>query len=250
MVKPESFLSGRPLRGCFCITSLTKANSHCESPTVCRGITAVRLPFQFRFGSRLSPLSLGTNCWVRCCGTGFMWCTKGDENFCSDSRTQHVPQTCWSWWPHDSLSLILGNFMFKDLSFLDCAVPVHSLVPHCILELHNTCVSSAAGQSLATGVDTPPGPVLAGLASRLGEVLRPIQERHLNSRADQRISCSVGHGVEKLYSFCAGCLHSGLRAQHLLDAVCGAEQGAALRALEPVVNISASRKGPARCRCI
>ena len=37
---------------------------------------------------------------------------------------------------------------------------------------------------------------------------------------------------------------SGLRAQHLLDAVCGAEQGAALHALESVVNILASGKGP------
>ena len=46
------------------------------------------------------------------------------------------------------------------------------------------------------------------------------------------------------YSFCAGCLHSGLRAQHLLDAVCGAEQGAALHALESVVNILANGKGP------
>ena len=37
---------------------------------------------------------------------------------------------------------------------------------------------------------------------------------------------------------------SGLRAQHLLDAVCGAEQGATLHALESVVNILASGKGP------
>ena len=37
---------------------------------------------------------------------------------------------------------------------------------------------------------------------------------------------------------------SGLRAQHLLDAVGGAEQGAALHALESVVNILASGKGP------
>ena len=37
---------------------------------------------------------------------------------------------------------------------------------------------------------------------------------------------------------------SGLRAQHLLDAVCGAEQGAALHALESVVKILASGKGP------
>ena len=43
---------------------------------------------------------------------------------------------------------------------------------------------------------------------------------------------------------------SGLRAQHLLDAVCGAEQGAALHALESVVNILASGKVPAHCRCI
>ena len=44
MVTPESFVFRRPLKGCFCIASFKKANSHCESPTVCCGITVVRLP--------------------------------------------------------------------------------------------------------------------------------------------------------------------------------------------------------------
>ena len=131
MVTLESFVFGRPLRGCFCIASPKKANSKRESPTVCCGITALRLPSQC-FGTRLSSLRLAMNCWVCCCGTEYR---------------------------------------------------------------------SVVGQSLATGVDAPPGPGLAGLASRLGDVLRPIRERHLNSWADQRISCTVGHGVEKLYSF-------------------------------------------------
>ena len=100
------------------------------------------------------------------------------------------------------------------------------------------------GQSLAPGVDAPPGPVDAGLASRLGDVLRPIRERHLNSWAGLRISCTVGHGVKKLYSFSARCLGGGLRAQRLLDVVCGAEQGTALCALDFVVNITESRKVP------
>ena len=150
-VTPESFVFGRPLRGCFCIASPKKGNSHCELPTA-------RLPSQC-FGTRLSSLRLGINCWVCCCGTGFR---------------------------------------------------------------------SVVGQSLATGVNAPPGPVLAGLASRLGDVLRPIRERHLYSWADQRVSCTGGHGVEKLYRFLAGCLCSGLCAQRLLDVVCGAVQGTAL----------------------
>ena len=240
---PDSFLPGRPLKGCFCSASLKKASSHCESPTVCGGITAVGLPFQFRCDTKLSPLRLGICFWVRCCGSGFAWCNKDGVNYCSDSQTQPIPQTCWSWWPYGSLSFILGNFMFQDLSFLDCAVPVHSLVPPRILEQHCTRVSSAAGQSLVPGVDTPQGPVDGGLASRPEEMLRPIQERHLLSRPDQRNSCSVGYGVETPYSFCAGCLYSGLRAQHLFEAVCGVEQDAALHALETAVNNLAS-KGP------
>ena len=51
-------------------------------------------------------------------------------------------------------------------------------------------------------------------------------------------------GVEKAFSKSSAPGPSGLRAQHLLDAVCGAEQGAALHALESVVNILASGKGP------
>ena len=209
MVKPDSFLPGRPLRGCFCFASLKEAKGHCESLTVCGGITAVGLTFQFRLGSKLSPSRLGLRCWVRCCGNGFTWCIKDGVNYCCDSRKQHVPQFCWSCWAHGSVSLFLGNFMLRDLSFLDCAVPVHSLAPHHILELRNARVSSVAGQSLVTGVDTPPGTVVEGLASRLGEALRPIQERYLLCRRGQRNSCSVEYEVEKPYSFLAGCPHSG-----------------------------------------
>ena len=61
---PDSFLPGRPLKGCFCSASLKKANSHCESPTVCGGITAVGLPFQFRCETKLSLLRLGISFWM------------------------------------------------------------------------------------------------------------------------------------------------------------------------------------------
>ena len=93
-------------------------------------------------------------------------------NYCSDSRKQHVPQFCGSCWARGSVSLVLGNFMLRELSFLDCAVPVHSPAPHNILELHNARVSSIAGQSPVAGVDTPPGPVVEELVSRLGGGVR------------------------------------------------------------------------------
>ena len=209
MEKPDSFLPGRPLRGCLCFAPLKDAKGHCESLTDCGGTTAVGLTFQVRFGSKLSPSKLGKSCWGRCCGKGFTWCNKDGVNYCSDSRKQHVPQFCGSCWARGSVSLVLGNFMLRELSFLDCAVPVHSPAPHNILELHNARVSSIAGQSPVAGVDTPPGPIVEELVSRLGDAVRPFQERYLLSRRGQRNSCSVEYEVEKPYSFLAGCSHSG-----------------------------------------
>ena len=141
MEKPDSFLAGCPLSGCLCFASLKEAKGHCESLTDCGGITAVGLTFQVRLGSKPSPSKLGKSCWVRCCGKGFTWCNKDGVNSCSDSRKQHVPQFCGSCWAHGSVSLVLGNFMLRELTFLDCAVPVHSSAPHNILELHNARVS-------------------------------------------------------------------------------------------------------------
>ena len=103
--------------------------------------------------------------------------------------------------------LVVGFGQFhaqRVVSFLGCAVPVHSSAPHNILELHNALVSSAAGQSLVAGVGTPPEPDVEGLVSRLGTALRPFQERYLLSRRGQKNSCSDEYEMVKPDSFLAG----------------------------------------------
>ena len=46
-------------------------------------------------------------------------------------------------WAHGSVSSVLGNFVLRDLSFLNCAVPVHGLAPRIIPVLHNARVRLA-----------------------------------------------------------------------------------------------------------
>ena len=154
MVQPDSFWPGRPLRGCFCFASLKKTNSHCESPAVCDGITAVGLTFQFRFGSMLSTLRLGLSCWVRCCGKVFTWCNKDGVYFCSDSRTQPVPQSCWSWWPHDSLSSDFGQFHVQRLVFSGCAQSPFTVWSHTVFLSSTIPVSVRLLDSLSLLVST------------------------------------------------------------------------------------------------
>ena len=147
--------------------------------------------------------------WIAAANEAALRSIQDDVNYCSDRRIQHVPRICWSCWAHGSGSLVLGNFMLRDLSFLNCAVPVHSLAPHLTPVLHNARVRPAAGQSLVAGVGTPPVPDVAGLVSRLGTALRPFQGMYLLSRRTQKSSCSDVCEMVKPDSFQAECPRSG-----------------------------------------
>ena len=167
MVKPDSFPAWSPLRGCFCLASLDEATGPCGSPAVCD------------------------------------WIITDGVYHCSVHQNLHVPPFCWSCWEHGSVSSVLGYFVLCDLSFLNCAVPVHGLAPRIFPVLHNARVRVAPGQSLVAGVGTPPVPDV--LVSRLCTALRPFQERSLLSPMALWSACSDESGFAKLDRFQAAC---------------------------------------------